>query len=283
MGSSNFIQKKNIIYTILVIVIVIFSGLYLYLNNKPKADTGTRLPNLVVSDISVPNGPSSNTTLTFTITVQNIGDSTTGASATGWAELQPASNGKALKQAGFTSDCQLSKGGQFNVPALNAGGKTKVSIKGQCGTIGEHILTVEADTANYVTESDEDDNVSSKTFSLLGPDLTIGNFSPTTAKANKPFTINATVKNVGYGNSAATSLRLTAWDSTACQGGGDVVVPAIAKGQQKTVKYKMVCKIDNPLTQSINPSLTFTVNPDLTVIENDKAPNSATITLIISK
>jgi alpha-tubulin suppressor-like RCC1 family protein len=120
-----------------------------------------KLPNLTVASFGVPRRVVAGQTVTLTYTVTNLGDADAAASSTclstvraGSRIARPASLG-CRAQAGLAAGASQAATSKVQLPSRMAGGQWTV--------------TVRADAAGKVTESEENDNTASRTLQLIAP------------------------------------------------------------------------------------------------------------------
>jgi subtilase family serine protease len=155
------------------------------------------LPDLIVQSIThTPRYPTTNYTVTFTVTVKNQGDMTADASV-----LYVAITGPQNKD--YT----------FNAPALDLGATYSAQFIYKLTPKGTYTVTAFADNTNVVVESDETNNA--KTIDVLCTtpnkrDLVVEilEYTPANPIASDAITITAGVKNIGPTQAEASTLRI---------------------------------------------------------------------------
>ena len=145
-------------------------------------------------------------------------------------------------------------------------------------SVGTHTLYVKADSTNTVTESNESNNVSSLTFTVLGKsDLSVSAASaPTTVKAGGIFSLNYTVSNTGQGNPNAYTYAAIYFDGRANAVCYDII-KSLAPGGSQTI-------IDTFSTAGVARGVhTLTITSDALnfVNESNELNNSKTIKFTI--
>jgi subtilase family serine protease len=149
----------------------------------------TAKPDLVVSKINFsPGNPTTDDEITLWVFVKNAGQGPAGASGV-----------------------RVKVGGQSNppviqVPPLNPGQEYRYTKKVTFGKAGNYIVTVTADAANALSESNEGNNGMQKTIKVKPapkPDLVITkiNYSPGNPKQHEQVKVWIFVKNLGPGKS----------------------------------------------------------------------------------
>jgi subtilase family serine protease len=176
-------------------------------------------PDLVIEGLSgFDTTPNPGDNLTFSVTVKNVGTAPTPAGTT--------------LGVGFSIDGKLVTWSDTDKTSLAPG--TAVTLRANYGptqhsywtaTLGTHTLTANVDDVNRIAESNENNNLASKTISVTKPDLvvtSIGGFSSTMARGTK-ITFSAVVKNVGTAPTPAGTLigvgfkvdgRVVTWSAT---------------------------------------------------------------------
>jgi len=155
------------------------------------------LPDLIVQSIThTPRYPTTNYTVTFTVTMKNQGDMTADASI-----LYISITGPQNKD--YT----------FNAPALDVGATYSAQFIYKLTPKGTYTVSAFADNNNVVEESDESNNA--KTIDVLCTtpnkrDLVVEilEYTPLNPIASDVITITAGVKNIGPTQAEASTLRI---------------------------------------------------------------------------
>lgn len=164
------------------------------------------LPDLIVSNITVPPSPFSNTDIQVTYTVKNVGNAPTDALQ--WLDQAYLSSDDTID----ASDTQL--GGTANILSLNPNESytTTVNFHVPIGLSGAFNIVVKADKSgspwyvdgSYVKESDETNNKSVKPMVIQltpPPDLQVQSVTaPANAFSGDQISLSWTVKNTGPGD-----------------------------------------------------------------------------------
>lgn len=95
------------------------------------------------------------------------------------------------------------------VPLLESGASTNLTWNWTPTTGGNHNLTITVDSANQITENNENNNSINKTVSVVIPDLTASNMQiPVIANMGTTYTISASINNSGTGNAEQFKVAL---------------------------------------------------------------------------
>ena len=174
---------------------------------------------------------------------------------------------------------------QKYVSSLAAGGSTSVTFTYTAGryTADKTIsITATADSTGTLTESNESNNTRTASFKVLAydpplPDLTITALTGDKAQyeAGDSITITSTIKNIGDGTAAATTVRL----NVSGIGTFSANVSALSTGASQTVTYTCTAPISLN-AQSI--SMTALVDPNNLVEESNESNNNKTVTISIN-
>ncbi len=183
------------------------------------------LPDLMVQRIThTPRYPTTNYTVTFTVTVKNQGDLTTDTSV-----LYVTITGPQIKDY------------SFDTPALEGGATYSAQFIYKMTPKGIYTITAFADNANVVAESDETNNT--KTIDVLCTtpnkrDLVVEilEYTPPNPFAGDLITITAGVKNIGPTQAEASTLRLDVGGET---NPPTYAIPAIDPDAVYTVKRQI--------------------------------------------
>jgi subtilase family serine protease len=176
-------------------------------------------PDLVVSNINYsPGAPVEGNEITLWVFVKNVGQAPSGAS------------GVRVKVGGESNPPVIP------VPALNPSQQFSYEKKITFNNAGNYTVTITADAANAVVESNENNNVMSKSILVKAapkPDLIISkiNVSPGTPNKGQQFTFWVFVKNLGPGASKPSYLSTTT-SSSNFSNWGVKYVPALPPGQE---------------------------------------------------
>jgi subtilase family serine protease len=192
-------------------------------------------PDLTVSVLGAPASAAAGMTIAVTDTTKNL----TGG---------PAFPGTSNTKIWLSSDGVLDAGDTFlgtrAVPSLNPGissaGSTNVVIPAGKPP-GSYVLIANADADGSVPESNEANNVKTKTITVLGPDLRVNALGvPGTSGAGLTISITDTTKNTTGTSLAPASTTSYFLSNDAAWDGGDIPfgsrpVPALAGGAQDTL------------------------------------------------
>lgn len=156
----------------------------------------------------------------------------------------------------------------FGVPALATNGSWEATATIYCTAPGQFNITIVSDAGSNIAESNENNNILSKTATCTEipvlPDLVIsGVGGALSATAGATTTISATTKNQGAGNAAATTTTLF-------RNGGMVSslqVPVLASLQSATQSFQVAC----PAAGAYN--ITVVANYPHAIAETDEANN----------
>jgi subtilase family serine protease len=186
---------------------------------------------LIVSSLTAPSAAEAGTTVSVTDTTRNQGGGAAAATTTAFylsanASLDPA-------------DTPL---GSRAVPALAVGavstGTTALDLPASLTTATYYIIA-RADAGSLTAETDEDNNVTSRSIAI-GPDLVVSPFTvPATAAAGGTVTVTDTTRNAG-GSPAGVSTTAFHLSTNNVLDAGDIplgsrLVPALAAGGTSVV------------------------------------------------
>ena len=183
-------------------------------------------PDLVVNAVGAPSSAGAGATITLTDTTRNQGAAPAIASMTRYfLSTDPAYDAADLLLASRA------------VPALAAGASSAGSVSATLPATtaaGTHWIIAKADGDNALVETDETNNLSTRTLQV-GPDLGIASFSvPTLGGAGETVVVSETTRNWGAGAAgASTTSFLLSTDAIADAGDiviGSRAVPALAAG-----------------------------------------------------
>lgn len=173
-------------------------------------------PDLIIEQITwMPPEPAIGDTVTFTVTVRNQGE---------------ASSGYAY-MVYYVDNIQIATG-RVNPISYNA---TDNQTFAWTLTPGEHIVKAFVDITDIVDESDETNNEGSTTLAPFGPDLIIESigWSRNNPQAGEMVTFSATVKNNGSVLSSASIVHLYVDDSSR----GYQNIPKLSPGANATATF----------------------------------------------
>lgn len=151
-------------------------------NNENTASFLTLAPDLIVKDITwSPADAAVGDTVTFTVIIKNQGGGRAEASRT---------------------DCYIgiSYRGFLNTEELEANAETNAIFQWQAVT-GSHVVNVLADCDRILIETNEDNNIMTRTIPIIPPDLIVSNitWSPENPSIEDIITFTITLKNQGGG------------------------------------------------------------------------------------
>jgi len=153
-------------------------------NNEKTVTFSTLAPDLVIQDITwSPENSQKGDSITFSVTIKNQGSARAGSSR-------------------VTFYIDGSSRGYQEVQRINAGA-TATKTFNWIARVDSHAIKAVADPNDTVTESDEDNNEKTVTFSALPPDLIIEaiSWSPAGPSIGDTVTFTVTIKNRGSGKS----------------------------------------------------------------------------------
>lgn len=226
-------------------------------------------PDLVIQDIvPVPAEPQEGQPLNFTVTVKNQG---------------AAPSGEALATYYINGD----PGQNIGIPSLSEGASTDVSFSLTPDQVigGNMEVKVVADSGNTVLESNESNNVFTKSVKVEGLplDLSIESISlnPEIPKIGDNITFTATIKNSGPGTSPVSKLEYningTNEANSSVLSSGVIPVRALAAGETTQITFFLTP------TNEGNIEVTALVDPDAVIPEIDETNNQRTITATVTK
>jgi subtilase family serine protease len=189
------------------------------LNGQAFADTG---PDLVIDSISwTPEVPALRDTITFTVTVSNLGDSA----------APPADMDY------YIDDCLIDT---VSFDAIPAGGTSVKQFTWQA-LAGDHTIKAIIDSADAVAETNEDNNIKNYVFPVIAADLIIESitWSPQVASLSETVTFSVEVKNQGNQASTYTHVEFFVDDSTRGQRDCGQLEP----GESKTFTYPWIAQV----------------------------------------
>ncbi len=187
--------KRGVISSALIVLCLLTGLTFLAWSPAFKTQTvaATPLdPDLVIeSVIFSPEAPSIGNTLTFTITITNLGEISAGSS-----QLTCTIDGLHLATK--------------HVEGIEPG-MTVIKTMTWKAQAGPHVLQVIIDSENSVTESDEANNDKSCAFTVVAPDLAIDAISwmPVNPAAGEKITFTVTVINQGDKRAGTSHLEFT--------------------------------------------------------------------------
>ena len=240
-------------------------------NSQKEIDLLVENPrsDLIIQDIvPEPADPQEGQPLNFTVKVKNQGTAPLGESLA-------------------TYYINGVRGQDISIQSLSEGASTDTSfsltpdqVKG-----GNMEVKAVADSGNTVLESNESNNVFTKTIKVKGlpPDLTIESISlnPATPKVGDNVTFTATIKNIGSGASPASKLKYningTSEANSSMLLSNMSSVPALAVGQTTQITFFMA-----PTSEG-NIEVTALVDPDAVIPEIDETNNQLRVTAAVTK
>ncbi len=216
-------------------------------------------PDLTVSVLTSPASAGAGATITVTDTTKNLSGG-------------PAFPGTSNTKIWLSTDAVLDAGdtllGTRPVPSLNplasSTGSTSVVIPSGKAP-GSYFLIANADADGSVPESNEGNNVRTKTFTVNGPDLSVTALTaPTASGANRTISISDTTRNTTGASPAPASTTSYYLSTDSVWDGADIffgsrAVPALASGAQNALttnqtlpsvasgNYFIIAKADGPL------------------------------------
>jgi len=218
-------------------------------------------PDLIVESLTLdPASPTTWDDITFTAVVKNDGTTSAGAS-----KLE-------LKVGGETTPPT------YDVPALEPGETFEVERTLNLPVAQSYSATATADIENVVEEYNEDNNVTTKMFTVtepLVPDLIISSliYAPLTAIVNETVTITAEVKNDGNADiTTTTTLWILVGDEL---DPASYDIPPLAIGETFSVNRDVI------FTSTGSYMVTATADPEDEIVELHEDNNAATIEIIV--
>jgi len=232
-------------------------------NNTKTGSVVGFLPDLHVNGI-MPDEEPAGTDVTVYVQVRNAGYVPAGASQT------------RVRLDGGTVCAALPVG------ALDPGSSTIVSCHLGVLPIGEHLVEACADIGGAVVEGIEDNNCSTETVTIVGPDLVVTGIDPRYGRAGEAMIIDVTVHNQGAAAAAASATRVKVEGVTKCNA---ISTPAIPAGGTAVVQcdlgsytpgiydLELIADVNGQVAESnetnntrlddmkIAPSVTWVVNP----------------------
>jgi subtilase family serine protease len=210
-------------------------------------------PDLVIRLINFsPGAPRAGEEITFWVFVRNDGDAQAGIST-----LRFQVGGETFPP-------------ESPVPALDPGQEYRHERKVTLGVAQNYLATATADALNEVAESDEGNNVLTRSFTVEpAPDLVIRliNFSPGAPKAGDEITFWVFVRNDGDAQAGASTLRFKVGGETFPP---ETPVPALDPGEE----YRYERKVTLGVAQ--NYLATATADALNEVVESDESNNILT-------
>jgi len=233
------------------------------LETQPPESSQSGQADLTISSINFsPGSPKLGDEITFWVLVRNEGSAQAGASR-----------------------LRFKVGGESNppetqLPALGPGQEYRHERKITLSVAQSYLATATADALSQVSESNEGNNVGSKSFTVAAaptqgtPDLVISNIvhSPASLAAGSEITFWVYVSNTGSAQAGASTLRFKVGGETFPP---EAPVPALAPGQE----YRYERKISLDVAQ--NYLATATADALGQVSESDEANNVRTFSFSV--
>jgi len=226
-----------------------------------------QLPDLIIQSIvPEPANPQKGDALSFTVKVKNQG-----AVLSGDALATYYINGVA--------------GQDISIPSLSGGASTNIEFSLTPDQVnGENIeVRVVADSGNTVLESNENNNVATKTVTVGSslsdlPDLTVESISlsPETPKVGDNIGFTAIVKNNGQGASPISKLNYNIIGNSETSS-SPLSVPALTAGDTTPITFSWTP------TNEGNIEVTALVDPDAVVPESDETNNQLIVNATVTK
>jgi subtilase family serine protease len=215
-------------------------------NNERTVTFSTLPPDLIVEDIIwYPESPSIQDTVTFNVTVKNQGGGRADSSTVAYY----------IDDKLLTSDTvgSLDAGESVNMTFSRASVENYSSIKAV------------VDIYEHVTESDEDNNEMTVTFSTILPDLVIENITwlPVDIAVGDNVTFTVTVKNQGSGKAGESSIEC----DIGIHDTEHFDVGEIESGGEKKVNFYWIARPD---THEVNAMVDYELKLDESNEENNK-------------
>jgi subtilase family serine protease len=211
---------------------------------------------LVITNINFsPGSPAPGDEITFWVFIRNMGNAQSGASTL------------RFKVGGETYPPE------YPVPALAPGQEHRYERKVTLNVAQNYLVTATADALDQVAESDEGNNVDTRSFAVAGaparPDLLIRiiNHSPGSPTSGDEITFWVFVRNVGNAGAGASTLRFKVGGESHPP---EAPVPALAPGQE----YRYERKVTLNVAQSY--LATATADALAQVLESDEGNNVRT-------
>jgi subtilase family serine protease len=242
-------------------------------NNSLSLSFTVTSPSPDGADLSIGGLSAANTSLVqgdqlvFAYTLKNTGTTASAAAKVAYAiDTQPTST----SYSGTNS---------FGAVSANSWVSSPIDMISTANlSVGTHTLYVKADSGNAVAETNESNNISSLTFTVLGKsDFLVSSASaPTTVKAGSAFNLNYTVTNTGQGNPNSYSYAAIYFDGRANAVSYDIIknlAPGASQSITDTFSTAGVARGTHTLTITLD-ALNF-------VNERNEFNNSKTITFTI--
>ncbi len=239
-------------------------------NEINQTTTVLLLPDLIPSNLQVPNNPFVGITYPITVKITNRGTANAG---TFTVKLLDGTKGV----------------GWITINGLAVGANTNVTFNWTPTTFGVHTLRIITDTYNNITEFNETNNEISQTITAIsGPDLIPSNLQlPNNPQLGQTYPITVTISNTGGLDAGTFTVKL--YDGTT--GIGWITVNGLAAGtstnftfnwtpttaglhtlQVRTDYYNNITE-SNENNNQITQNITITSGPDL-IPSNLQLPNN---------
>ncbi len=220
-------------------------------NNESTYTLTPLAPDLVVDSISwSPSGPSQGDPVTFTLTITNIGTSTS-------------------KATNIDLLIDGSSRGHHEIPMVGPGATVTDTYTWTTQT-GQHAIKAIVDERRHVQESNENNNQMTVMFSPEAPDIVISAITtdPVSPSKNESVTVNVTVTNQGSGR--AGECHLGCWLDEEAR--TPLSIPELASGESENITFTWVALPDTHVFD-------FTVDVYNRLPESDENNNQGSITL----
>jgi subtilase family serine protease len=160
------------------------------------------VPNLIITNVTVPTTATAGQTITLSWTGKNDGSGTT---VSNWYDSVVFSKNNIY---GDSDDIYLTEQYISSSNGLpldpNETYTVNRTVTLPSGAVGSGYLLFKTDVYNYQTETNENDNVYTQAIDIAGPNLIITNFTATsTATASQTITLSWTGKNDGSGTTVS--------------------------------------------------------------------------------
>ena len=175
-------------------------------------------PELVASNLEVPDSPAAGTSYTVNATVTNTGGSDASSFV---AKL-------------YDNNVQV---GKIVVSGLASGVSTVLNFNWTPNTVGDHVLSVIADVNKQINETNRTNSQITQTISVIAstlPELVTSNLQlPTDPINGTAYTVNVTVANTGLGDAGSFVVKL--FDNNVQI--GKIVVSGLAAGANTVLNF----------------------------------------------
>lgn len=243
-------------------------------NNQQEISVTVKTPEVPLPDLTIesivpePANPQEGQPLNFAVRVKNQGTAPSGAALA-------------------TYYINNVRGQDINIQPLAAGASTDLtfSLTPDQVKTGQMTVKVVVDSGNTVNESNENNNVRTRTVNVGSslPDLTIEtlSLSPETPKVGDTVTFTATIKNNGAQASPASKLNYningTSQTNSGVLSSGTLDISPLDAGGTTQTTFTLIP------TNEGNIEVTAVVDPDAAIPESDETNNQITTTATVTK